>query len=401
MILRDEARVGLYRVFWRKDNEVYTVWIEESSNFIELSEDSYTALKLLQQGKALREVSSSLKEKYAESYDIKEFVSELMRLGFVSSIDGIPVPLAPPKGKTFPFIKTRHVSWIYSKPLLFFYIALIIFAVTILFSNRTYIPKYSDYFFHDSYLVVLVVSILTGLVLVFTHEFAHLIAGKAVGVQGYFSLGMRLYFPVAETNLTQLWSVPRRKRYIPFLAGMLNDGLIIVVVIILLWLSDLGLIFRAESMYAFAKFLIFILSYRILWQFLFFIRTDVYYVISTLLGCRNLSGDSWSLILNTLLSPFGRVRTLEIPPKELRIVKLYAPFMLVGTVLSTSFFVLFGLPILIQILLKSLQMLALSFEANLPTFIEGFLLTCLVLLQIIGFLYFLIRIPLQIKAKKR
>jgi putative peptide zinc metalloprotease protein len=219
-------------------------------------------------------------------------------------------------------------------------------------------------------------------------------------VHGYFSLGMRLYLPVAETNLTQLWKVPRRKRYIPFLAGLLNDGLFVAVTIILLWLSDLGLIPRVELIHAFGKFLVLVLSFGIIWQFLFFVRTDIYYVVSNLLGCRNLYNDSWNLILNTLSSSLRlRTRSFEIPTKELRIIKLYAPFMLIATVMSISAFTLFGLPILFQIFLEAIQILSLGYKANLLNFVEGLLLTCLTSLHIIGFVYFSAQGFLQLRKR--
>jgi putative peptide zinc metalloprotease protein len=398
--INDESKVKLHRFFWRKEDGFYTVWREEGSDFAELSEDSLEALKLLKRGRSLREVSETLEQNYDEDYDIVGFVSELMKLGFVSSIDGIPIPAKTIEGRTFQFIGKRHVGWIYSKPLLFTYTVLILFATMIFASNPAYLPKYSDYFFHESYLVSLIASILTGLVLVFSHEFAHLIAGKSVGVDGYLSVSMRLYIPVAETNLTRLWSVPKRKRYVPFIAGMLNDGVVLAILVILLWLSDLRIL-RMNSLYSFARFAILILLYGISWQFLFFVRTDIYYAVLNLLGCRNLYDDAWSLILNTLFSPFGKRRPkLDIPPRELRAVKIYAPFMLVGTVTSILIFVLFGLPILTEIFIQAFAMLNI---ADLSTFIEGLIITSLVLTQIAGFTYFSVRTlnNLRTRAKQQ
>ncbi len=147
------------------------------------------------------------------------------------------------------------------------YTLIILFAAAILFLNPTYLPSYQDFFFVDNYLLTFVLSIVSALALVFIHEFAHLIAGKAVGVDGNFSVGMRLFYPVAETNLTGLWSVPGKKRVLPFLAGMINDTLIISLILILFWLSDYGLIPTGFNPFSFGKFLILILFYGILWLF--------------------------------------------------------------------------------------------------------------------------------------
>ncbi len=399
--LFDNSRVTFVPFSWRTEGEHYIVWRKEGSNFIELAEDSFITLQLLQQGESFREVSERLEKKYGEKYDIKDFVSELIQLGFVSSIDGIPLQVTPPRGKTISFINPRYARWIYSTPLLMVYIGLIVFAGMIFLSNREYLPKYSDFFFHENYLVVLSMSLFMGVILLIFHEFAHLMAGKAVGVDGFFRISMRLYFIVAETNLTRLWSVPRKKRYLPFLAGMLNDGFIIAILTIHRWASDQGLVSRIAFVYAFEKLIILILFYGIIWQFFFFMRTDLYYVIANLLGCRNLFGDSWTLILNNLFLAFFRNLKipLSIPRKELRIAKIYAPFMLITTVLSLGFFAVYGLPILIQLLLQAINMLMINSQVDLSTFLEGLILTVMMSLQIFGFVYFIVRTIFGFKQK--
>lgn len=103
--ISDEAKVELYNISWRKDNDVYTIWKNKSHTFIELSEISFNAYNLLRQSKSLKEVTQLLQKRYEESYNLKEFVSELKQLGFVQSIDGILIPSRPIKGKTFSFIK--------------------------------------------------------------------------------------------------------------------------------------------------------------------------------------------------------------------------------------------------------------------------------------------------------
>ncbi len=399
MKVSKDAKVELHEISWRKDKDVYTVWRKGGYTFIELSEISFLAYNLLKQAKSLQEVSEILQKKYEESYDLEDFVSELVQLGFVHSIDGILIPSSPVKGKTFSFIKKRHVSWVYSKPLLIFDLSLILFAAGILTLTPSYLPSYRDYFFSDSYTFVLVFSILTGLALLFLHEFAHLIAGKAVGVDGYFSIGMRLFFPVAETNLTQLWSAPRNKRYIPFLAGMLNDTLLIAIIVTFFWVSDQFFILKSEPLHAFARLIMLLLYYSITWQFLLFIRTDMYYVIANLLGCRNLYGDSWNLVLNALLTPLKRrTEKPQIPLRELRIVRLYAPFMLMATVISISIFALLGLPILVQMFAQAIQMMVLGYPNDSILFVEGFVLSCLLSIQLFGFLFFMTRSIIRLKS---
>jgi putative peptide zinc metalloprotease protein len=278
----------------------------------------------------------------------------------------------------------------------FFYV--IGLAATILILNPVYFPSYSDLFFTDSYLVVLTVSFAVSLGLVFIHEVSHLLAGKAAGVDGYFSIGLRLYIPVAETNLTQLWSLPRKKRFIPFLAGMITDAVICSLLIFLIWFSDSNLIILSDFV-PFAKMIILVLYYSLFWQFLLFIRTDLYYAISNLFGCRNLYGDSWSYVLSNFLRLFkGKKIKLQIPKKEQKIVRIYAPLMLVATVFSVLFFAFWGLPIFLTVFFEGVNLFSVGIQGNLEPLLEGFVLICLTVLQIFGFLFFLIRGSLRLKS---
>jgi hypothetical protein len=61
-------------------------------------------------------------------------------------------------------------------------------------------------------------------VLGLAHEAAHVLAAWAAGVPSRISIGRRMIFIVYQTDLTRLWSVPRRARVVPLLAGLLFDG---------------------------------------------------------------------------------------------------------------------------------------------------------------------------------
>jgi hypothetical protein len=392
LTVRNDSKIDFANIVWRKEHGAYIVWEEGSSNFIELSESSFLAYKLLREGNTPGIVAEILSHKYEETYDVKDFVQELTKLGFISAIDGIPIPRHPPKNKTFTFIEKSHVTWIYSTSLLILYLGLMSAAFVVVVSDPRYLPSYADFFFADSYVVVLAVSFTLGLALVCLHEFAHLIAGKAVGVDGYFSIGIRLYMPVAETNLSRLWTVPRKKRLIPFLAGMLNDALLLSVLVLLLWFADQNATFGLGAIAALMRLCILLLYYGLIWQFLLFIRTDVYYAISTVLGCRNLYSDSWTLIFNSLLKVFtGKQKKPQIPARELRVVRVYAPIMLMATGLSLLLFAFLGLPIFALLFVKGVNSLLAASEGNLGLFVEGLILTCLMGLQIAGFFFFVIR----------
>ena len=55
----------------------------------------------------------------------------------------------------------------------------------------------------------------------------------AWGLRTRLSVGRRLYYIVFVTEMDGLVTVPRRKRYLPMLAGMLTDLLVLAVLILL------------------------------------------------------------------------------------------------------------------------------------------------------------------------
>jgi len=144
----------------------------------------------------------------------------------------------------------------------------------------------------------------------------------------------------------------------------------------------------------------FLLYYTITWQFLLFIKTDLYFVISNILGCQNLYLDSWTYIVNKLRSVLKKQKKeLNIPKKELKIVKIYAPLMFIATIFALGFFVFLGLPILSALLIEGLTLTISGFESNLALFTEGLTLTLVMSVQIIAFAYFVIKNIKKIKRK--
>jgi putative peptide zinc metalloprotease protein len=390
--IRDDSKIDFSNISWRKEDQFYIVWVEGTSNFIELDENSFRAYKLLNDGNTPEKVSEALKNLYKKTYDVKNFIYELLEIGFISAIDSIPISSVSKTKKNFAFLKKQYVSWIYSKPFLLLYLTFILLAFFVLLFNPKYLPSYSDFFLFENYIFNLAIFFSVGLVLIFFHELAHLIAGKVVGVDSYFSIGLRLYIPVAETNLTQLWSVPRKKRYLPFLAGMLNDTLLLSLMVFILWFIDLNPNSFLLQISAFARLTILLLYYSLIWQFLLFIRTDIYFAISNFFRCRNLYSDSWNFILNFFLKVFKRKQLEQnIPQKELKVIKIYAPIMFFSTILALLLFAIFALPIFSFVFIEGINRMLAGIQGNIMFFVEGLLLTCLIGIQLFSFILFTIR----------
>jgi hypothetical protein len=78
---------------------------------------------------------------------------------------------------------------------------------------------------------------------------------------------------------------------------------------------------------------------RMVWQFEFIVPTDFYYLIGTLFGCRNLMQDTQTYLLNQLARVLPRVQTRDasnVPPRELRVVRYFAVFWLLGRAVALA-----------------------------------------------------------------
>jgi hypothetical protein len=154
-------------------------------------------------------------------------------------------------------------------------------------------------FFTHSLLVVQLSMIVGQLPLVFLHEAFHTLAGRRLGLRSRLGISNRYMYIVFETQMNGLLSVERRKRYLPFLAGMVCD----VVELSLLGLlanatRDANGSFSLTGRIALA--LAFTVVIRLAWQFQLYLRTDLYYVFSTALSCHDLHDASTTLLRNRI-----------------------------------------------------------------------------------------------------
>ncbi|MBC3841472.1 hypothetical protein GXW82_17850 [Streptacidiphilus sp. 4-A2] len=165
-------------------------------------------------------------------------------------------------------------------------------------------PRYTDLFFTRS-MVIDGLAIAVGQVpLVLLHEAAHALAGRRLGLRSQLSIGRRLYYVVFLTSLNGLVTVERRKRYLPMLAGMIADLLIVAAFTLA---ADA---IREHGQLTTAGRLLLALAYftllRVVWQFLFYLETDLYYVITNVLGCQDLQTAARRMAYNRLARLVGR-----------------------------------------------------------------------------------------------
>ncbi len=184
---------------------------------------------------------------------------------------------------------------------------------------------------------------------IFLHELAHLVAARAAGVPSRLGVSHRLWFLVAETDMTGIWMAPKRQRYIAFLAGPLVDAISASALVMLLWGDHHSWLSLPPMATPFTQALLLTYLFRLLWQCFFFMRTDFYFVITNVFDCKNLMVDTKNYLRNQLARMAPSIRRVDqsvIPLEEMRFVRWYSLIWLVGRAVAFGVLLLITIPLL-------------------------------------------------------
>jgi hypothetical protein len=315
-------------------------------------------LRALQRGATIGEAARAAEELAGEPVDVPAFVATLRELGFVDDR-----PDGAGQAERLPYrvsaIQGRH--WLYglrpelARPL-FGRVAWVCYAAAAVFNvgalavahDRLWPRPAEDAFvFADIGLsglfFVPFVTLLAAL-----HEAWHWLAARALGIPARFGVDRRMVFLVFETDLSRLWTLPRRQRYSPILAGLALDSVVLCAVLTAR-LAITGGHWSAPELVASALALCaFVLVFRIGWQCMIFLRTDLYAVLLVATGCRNL----WRVKSLLLRRAFGRLTPAHADelaaadPTDVRVGRWFRWVWLAGFLGVTGWSLLFLAPVI-------------------------------------------------------
>jgi hypothetical protein len=337
-------------VYLPEDDQV-TIGRADIDAYIIVPADGAEVIRRLEQGRTPRQAADWYLSTYGEPLDVMDVVSALADSGFVRSAD-------EPLTATAPVRWQRLGRIVFSRPAAALYLALTAWAVLATVNHPDLLPSYRHIFFSDYYSVIELVLFVAAVPQLLLHEAFHALAGRRLGLRSRLSIGRRLYFVVLETSMDGLVAVPRRRRYLPILAGLLAD---VIVVSALTVTADLtreadgrfGPAGRVALAFAFAVWL------RILWQFTFYLRTDVYVLITTVLGCVDLQGVTNERIREQVDRRLRRDRPPvdrgRWHPADERASRWYAWLVVIGYTVSITTFVLAAVPIAVRMTLGVLE----------------------------------------------
>ncbi|MFD9739387.1 hypothetical protein [Umezawaea sp. NPDC059074] len=282
----------LHPITYLDEGDEVTLGRANSDNFGVFPADGAALLRRLEAGLTPREAQLWYAEEYGEPVDIVEFLEVVEEFDLLAPAG--EVAQAPPEVRWRGLGRAvfSPVAWV-------LYAAVVIAALVAMARDSALVPHFRNIFFTDS-LIVLQLGIFFGQIpLILFHEGFHALAGRRLGINSTLRIGRRFYFIVFETSLDGLVSVSRSRRYLPILAGMIADVLVISALTLGAAVTD-GWVSAVCRAFAFVTVL------RLYWQFYFFLRTDLYYLVTTVLRCDDLQSVAGQMLRNRLYRLLGR-----------------------------------------------------------------------------------------------
>ena len=333
--------VPIHPLTYLDEGEEVTVGRREADTYVVLPADGAALLRRLEEGGSAAEAAEWYQQTYGDPVDMADFVATLTELGFVrepqeqaGTADGGPVRWQ------------RLGRALFSPAGAVMALALLVAAVVEMLRVPGLAPRYNYIFFSRSMVLNGMVIAFGQIPLVLLHESAHALAGRRLGLRSHLSIGRRLYYVVFLTSLNGLVTVERRKRYLPMLAGMITD---VLVVSVLTLVADLtrehgALTAVGKMLLALAYFTLI----RLAWQLLFYLETDLYYIAVTVLGCIDLQRAARRIAYNNLSRLVGR-RTprydeSEFHPRDREVARWYSWLIVFGYTASIGLLVLAVVP---------------------------------------------------------
>jgi hypothetical protein len=327
----DEVVIG------RPDTDSYAVFPRTAAEML---------VKLMA-GTSTAEAADWYEASEGEPVDMDDFLDTLAELGFLRDDTEEPGTATAPVS----------LAWLgraaFSPVALTCYAALVVCCAWVLVTVPQVRPRPANLFFTNSLLVIEVTLLVGGTIGMGIHEGFHVLAGRRLGMPSRLSVGARLYFVVFETTLQGLLGVPRRQRYLPFLAGMLADAVLFCALTMIAALTGdpAGALPWPGRL---ARALAFLTMLRFAWQFYFFLRTDLYYVVTTALGCQDLHGATrahlHNLLRRLIFRRWSEVDEAAWTERDRRFVPFYTPLMLGGVVVLLGMAAVALLPAALQAL---------------------------------------------------
>jgi hypothetical protein len=332
--------LALYPLTYLAEGDEVTVGCAHTDSYGIFPADGAALVWRLETGMSPNAAAAWYSETYGEQVDVIEFIDALTELQFVAPSE---------QARTLvPSVRWQRLGRYLFGPLSWpCYAALLMGVVIAMVEVPQVRPAYANLFF-GHYLTIIELTVFFGQVpLMLIHEGFHALAGRRLGLRSKLGMGVRLYYVVFETNLDGLVTVPKRRRYLPIMAGMIGDFVVFSVLTLVAVLTRhpdgaMSLVGGICLSLAFATVI------RFIWQFYFYLRTDLYYLIVTTLGCVDLQSVAKAALRNQFRRLLGRPPYADEStwhPRDRAVARWYSWLLLAGYTFSLATMLFIAVPI--------------------------------------------------------
>jgi hypothetical protein len=341
-----DCPVVLHPLTYLDEGAEVTVGRSDIDSYCVLPADGAALLRELEQAKPPRAVQDWYAATYGETVDVAEFLAAMDEFGFLVGVGEQRADARQVRWQRLGRALFSPLAWVG-------YLGLVLAAAVLMLREPSLAPHYRNLFFTPYMTVLELVLFLGQFPLLLLHEGFHALAGRRLGLRSRLGLGRRLYFLVFETALDGLVTVPRRKRYLPMLAGMLADLLVIAALTVVA-----AALRRPDGTLPVAGGVCLALAFgavlRFIWQFYLYLQTDLYHVVVTVLGCVDLQTTARRMVRNRLNRILGRrAKVLDEStwhPRDRAVARWYSWLMVAGYAVSVGTLVVAALPTMVRVL---------------------------------------------------
>ncbi|HEX3684520.1 MAG TPA: hypothetical protein VHU83_18430 [Bryobacteraceae bacterium] len=367
----------------------------ETGVFLAVPPGAVEVLDSLAEGKSIGEAADLYRQKHGAVPDLDDFLRILEVKGIIESpgaagqqSDGIHAQAPEHRRVRYHFADFPQsiARRIFSRPVLYGSVVLIAVALGAYIKDPAVMPKLSDLYVSDHRTLIWGIWLLISYGSIAVHELSHLIAARAMGVSSRLGFGNRLWDLVAEADLTGLWSLPKRQRYLPLLAGSWLDVVLAAVCFLVLFAHGQQWIPIAPIPLQILKLMLLTYLTRVMWQGFLFVRTDYYYVISTFFNCRSLLSDTEAFLRNQVARIVPWIRKVDqtaIPAAERRVIPIYAAVWVGGRIMALMWLFSVTIPLGRKYIGNMGHALMNGFSANPGNFVDSLLMMCVFILPIV------------------
>jgi hypothetical protein len=274
------------------DDDSFIVGDLARGEFIQVPPIAVTVINALQSGQTVTDVAAEARREAGQEVDVVAFVETLIDCGFVAAVDGVSLQSHGPEltdGGQVGATLARLARPLYSAPAWAVYGVLFCCCLVLLAAVPWFRPHYDQLLFLPGPVLSIVLLTVITAPISMLHELAHWLGARLEGVPARITLSRRYYLVVFQTDLSALWAVPRRRRFGPLLAGMALDVVVIAALLGVRATQFLGWWHPRPILAQLFAALVVALVISVSLQFVVFLRTDIYAVLITGLGCVNLT----------------------------------------------------------------------------------------------------------------